>query len=105
MSEGIHEQAVRLRRSHKRASSRSLMITSRGYLLARWAHREGRRRELHVQRRCKLQGSQLLELLLEPPVLIAQRLAAPLQNLAVDFGLLELSPGYIYIYRRENKLR
>jgi hypothetical protein len=46
-----------------------------------------------VVRGDELQSPELLHLLLQPPVLLGQRLAAALKKLAVHFRLLQLRPG------------
>jgi hypothetical protein len=53
--------------------------------------RRGRRRRLWV--RGELERAELLQLPLQPPVLLRQRLAAALQQLAVHLRLLQLRPA------------
>ena len=55
---------------------------------------------MHVEvRRDELERAELLHLLVQPPVLLGQRLAAALQELAVHLRLLQLRPGR-FDYRR-----
>lgn len=57
------------------------------------AHGEGGGgRHLHVNLRRELQSSQFLHLLVQPPVLFRQVLAALLQELAIYLRLLQLRP-------------
>lgn len=60
--------------------------------LARRAHGERRRGHVHVKGLGQFQGLELLELLLQSPVLVGQRLTALFEELTVHFGLLELRP-------------
>ncbi|CAL1380945.1 unnamed protein product [Linum trigynum] len=69
--------------------------------LARGAHREGGRRHVHVKlrrrRSCGLrwwqfESLQILKLLVQPPVLVGQRLATLLQELTIHLRLLQFRP-------------
>jgi hypothetical protein len=71
------------------------VAVGRGDALAGGAHGEGGGRgHVHVEvRRHELERAELLHLLLQPPVLLRQRLAAALQVLAVHLRLLQLRPA------------
>lgn len=61
---------------------------------AGWTHSECGGRKLHVEGLRSLQSSQLLQLLLQSPVLFCQRLATSLQILAIYLCLLQLGSAY-----------
>ena len=73
-----------------------------GDSLAGGAHGESGGGEVHVERVSRLKGSELLQLLLQPPILLRQLLAAPLQILAVNLRLLQLGPGNRWINKTQN---
>lgn len=87
MGEGVEEASLR---GHRR---RSAFVS----VLARWARLEGTGGGapggMHVSGRLKVERLELLYLLQQPPVLFSQRLAALSQELALDFGFLELCPA------------
>ena len=72
-------------------------------MLAGVAHGEGGGRgHVHVEvRRDELERAELLHLLVQPPVLLRQRLAAALQVLAVHLRLLQLRPARGGAQKRE----
>ena len=78
-----------------------------GDALAGGAHGErGGRGHVHVEvRRDELERSQLLHLLLQPPVLLRERLAAALQELAVHLRLLQLRPELVTQAAKNNGFR
>jgi hypothetical protein len=82
-------------RSRSDGAGSSAVGVGVGDALAGGAHGEGGGRgHVHVVvRGDELQSPELLHLLLQPPVLLGQRLAAALKELAVHFRLLQLRPG------------
>lgn len=80
MGEGIEEERLW---SHRKGFGSSAAFggavgAATGDCVAGRAHGEGGCRKLHVdrRRRCQLEGLELLQLLVQSPVLVRQRLAA-----------------------------
>ena len=90
-----------LRGRRRRNASRSRGGGVGGDALAGRAHGEGGGREVHVEGVHRLERAELGQLLLQPPVLLRQRLAAALQVLAVHLRLLQLRPARGGAQKRE----